>query len=334
MFIHRTRLNCAQVDLNVSLWRQDTEMRRRELPENLPIPAFTLAQAKELGVSRSRTTAADLQTPSRGLRLLRDAEADFRATIRSHLLVTPGGFASHITAAKLWRVPLPAWADARIEIDIARKRPAAAPRRKDVVGHRLRISRAEITCQDRLWLTTPARTWRDLASVLAEEDLVVAGDFLVRTRSRDFGGHREALCSVGSLADLLPERAKANALRRAAAAKVRLGVDSPQETRLRLRLVAAGLPEPAVDHSLDDEFDGRPIRWADLAYPEYKIVIQYEGDHHLSRRQLAADIARDEDWRNAGWTVVRLTATDLQAEGAYAAAKVRAVLLRAGWMQA
>ncbi|WP_145962040.1 hypothetical protein [Renibacterium salmoninarum] len=159
---------------------------------------------------------------------------------------------------------------------------------------------------------------------------MVAGDFLVRARSRDFGKHRKALCGVAELTELLPVRAKANVLRRAAAAKIRPGVDSPQESRLRLRLIAAGLPEPTVNHSLDDEIDGRPLRWADLAYINYKIVIQYEGDHHRSRNQLAADIARDDGWQHAGWTIVRLTAADLQAQGAYAVAKVRAALVRSG----
>lgn len=159
----------------------------------------------------------------------------------------------------------------------------------------------------------------------------MAGDFLVRARSRDFGEHRKALYGVAELTELLPVRAKANVPRRAAAAKIRPGVDSPQESRLRLRLIAAGLPEPTVNHSLDDEIDGRPLRWADLAYINYKIVIQYEGDHHRSRNQLAADIARDDDWQRAGWTIVRLTAADLKAQGAYAVAKVRAALVRSGW---
>lgn len=218
-------------------------------------------------------------------------------------------------------------------IDISRKNPAQRPRRRGVLGHQLRIEREEIILRDGIWLTTPARTWCDLASLLAEEDLVVAGDFLVRSRTRDFSEHRKALCTVAELTTLRLPRARANALRRAAAAKVRLGVDSPQESRLRLCLVRAGLPEPLVNHSLDDDFDGRPLRWADLAYPEYKIVIQYEGDHHRSRKRLAADIARDEDWQRAGWTVVRLTSGDLQAAGIYAVAKVRAALLRSGWQQ-
>lgn len=306
-------------------------MRRSLLPENLPLPAFTLAQARNLGVPRSRSTAQDLELPSRGLRVLKTAEPDLPALVRSLLALTPGCFASHLTAAKLWRIPLPVWAENRTEIDIARRRPAAAPRRKGVNGHRLRITREEITLQNGVWLTTPARTWRDLATLLNEEDLVVAGDFLVRSRQRDFGEPRKALCTLAELTEMLPERAQANVLRRTAAAKVRSGVDSPQETRLRLRLVDAGLPEPAVNHSLDDPFDGHPIRWADLAYLDNKIVIQYEGDHHRSREQLATDIARDDDWQRAGWTVVRLTSADLQAEGAYAVAKVRAALVRSGW---
>lgn len=332
MFPHRTRLNCAQVVNIVGAKLQAVAMRRSKLPENLPLPAFTLAEAKALGVSRSRTVALDLLAPSRGLRRFTSSEPDALSSIRSHLAVTPGGFASHFTAARLWDIPLPAWAEAQGEIDISRRNLLAAPRRKGVIGHRLRIDREEVTLHQGLWLTTPARTWQDLAPLLTEQDLVVAGDFLVRSRQRDFSTPRAALCSIDDLLDRLRPRAGGTLRCRVAAAMVRPGVDSPQETRLRLALVSSGLPEPTVNHSLDDEFDGHPIRWADLAYVEHKIVIQYEGDQHRSRGQFAADIARDEDWQRAGWTVIRLTSADLHDGAAYAVAKVRAGLLRSGWL--
>ncbi|WP_145962041.1 hypothetical protein [Renibacterium salmoninarum] len=63
-------------------------MRRHQLPQELPRPAFTLAQAKELGVSRSRSTAADLEIPSRGLRIVKGSDAKLSELVQSHLAAT------------------------------------------------------------------------------------------------------------------------------------------------------------------------------------------------------------------------------------------------------
>jgi hypothetical protein len=88
-------------------------------------------------------------------------------------------------------------------------------------------------------VTSPARTFVDLADLLALVDLVVVGDALVRL----------GLCSPARLCE---EAAAARTRRvrqaaRRAAALVRPRVDSPMETRLRLLLVlarAAGAADP------------------------------------------------------------------------------------------
>lgn len=260
-------------------------------------------------------------------------EEDLVAQLRGYLALAPGCFISHVTAARLWNIPLPAWAKRRRDVDIARRRPATQLRREGVIGHRLRITREEITEHHGLWLTTPARTWRDLASSLSVEDLVVAGDYLIRERMRDFSRYQQALCSQSDLINGMLPHVPGSVRLRTAAQQIRPGVDSPQETRLRLRLIAGGLPEPVVNHPLEDPYDGRPLRWGDLAYPEFRIVVQYEGDHHRSSAHWALDITRDSDWHAAGWTVIRLLAADLRDSGLLAVAKVRAALLRAGWVE-
>ena len=50
----------------------------------------------------------------------------------------------------------------------------------------------------------------------------------------------------------------------------------------------------------------------DLAYPELKIAIEYEGEQHLfDSQQWTADIARQERLVEAGWRVIRVTKSDL-----------------------
>ena len=88
------------------------------------------------------------------------------------------------------------------------------------------------------------------------------------------------------------------------------------ETRLRLALVLAGLPKPEVQVSLP----GVHAR-ADLYYPAAGLVIEYDGATH--RESLGADNRRQNRLVNAGYRVLRFTATDV---GPLAVASVRRAL--------
>ena len=87
---------------------------------------------------------------------------------------------------------------------------------------------------------------------------------------------------------------------------VRSGTDSPMETRLRLLIVRAGLPEPVIGYTIRDanaDFVGTP----DLAYVEQRIAIEYEGaGHRDDPRIFAEDILRRELMQEAGWYVIRV----------------------------
>ena len=93
---------------------------------------------------------------------------------------------------------------------------------------------------------------------------------------------------------------------------VRPRTDSPQETRLRLLLVAHGLPEPVVQHTIIDS-DGYFACTPDLAYVDAKIAIEYEGSHHQTDPAVYADdIMRRELMEAAGWLVIRVIADHLR----------------------
>ena len=103
---------------------------------------------------------------------------------------------------------------------------------------------------------------------------------------------------------------------RAALEHVRRGSESPGETRLRLALAAAGLPEPALNFHIVDR-RGLFVARADLVYPVERIALEYEGDiHRLDRSVWRKDIARRERVEDLGWRVVRVTADDLTDPGA------------------
>lgn len=56
----------------------------------------------------------------------------------------------------------------------------------------------------------------------------------------------------------------------------------------------------------------RLVARTDLAYPELKVAIEYEGDgHRTSAEQWRRDIQRQRELEALGWIVIRLTQEDL-----------------------
>jgi hypothetical protein len=85
--------------------------------------------------------------------------------------------------------------------------------------------------------------------------------------------------------------------------------ESPPESRVRVALVLAGLtPVPQCDVFDGDEWLGR----VDLAFPEAKLAVEYEGAYHFEDGQIVRDDARYARLRAAGWTVIRVSAADLR----------------------
>jgi hypothetical protein len=83
------------------------------------------------------------------------------------------------------------------------------------------------------------------------------------------------------------------------------------ETRLRMLLVLAGLPEPVVNHPIRDE-SGRVVYRLDLSYPEWRIAVEYDGRQHAdSTHQWRWDVRRREELEGDGWRLVVVLGTDL-----------------------
>ncbi|MDQ0613200.1 very-short-patch-repair endonuclease [Microbacterium sp. W4I4] len=69
---------------------------------------------------------------------------------------------------------------------------------------------------------------------------------------------------------------------------------------------------------------GRFLGCSELAYPEFRIAIEYESDGHLTREQLQRDIDKYQAYAEAGWNVVRLTAQHVYRDHDEAVRRVRA----------
>lgn len=303
------------------------------LPEWLRGRSFTLSESDKCGISRRRTTGRDLHTPSRGIRVPWGAQQDQDGRIRPLLDVTPDGIASHSTAALLWGIPLPPWLEGSFDVHISRDAARNPPWRAGVAGHHTRFKPGEVVRLRGMAVTSPLRTWLDLAAMLELDDLVAAGDFLVCEHDRIFGPKRVALVKLAELREAVRHEFHRRGIVKAREAVdlVRVGADSPPETRIRLALERAGLPEPTLNHVVED-VNGDDASWPDLSIPEWKVAMEYDGEHHRTVRQKAIDDARNELMEQLGWQQLRITKAMLDNDGDKAVVALVHNALRAqGW---
>ena len=88
--------------------------------------------------------------------------------------------------------------------------------------------------------------------------------------------------------------------------RLRRFLASPKESWLRLWLIDSGFREPVVHPAVYSRLDDCVLH-PDLGYPELRIAIEYEGDHHrISPAQYAQDIRRSELFEAEGWMLLRV----------------------------
>jgi len=98
---------------------------------------------------------------------------------------------------------------------------------------------------------------------------------------------------------------------------VRPGTDSLYETRTRLALIRAGLPEPVVNYEVLCR--SGPTYHVDMGYGREKLAVEYDGaDHVGERRQMEIDALRRRDLQDDGWLIITVTAQQLHTPEATA----------------
>lgn len=244
-------------------------------------------------------------------------------------MLEPTVFFCGPSAALYWRIPLPPrdWS----VLHVGRYRPNRPPRRAGVRGHKFTTGFVTAVEIEGLRLTDPASTWATLGTHLGQGDLTAAADRILRIPRYPGGFQTIDTTPMATVADLervadRKGRPGAPKLRRALA-DARTGASSPPETRIRLLIRDAQLPEPVLDHDVYDE-RGRWLGCSELAYPELKIAIEYESDGHLTREQLQRDIDKYQAYAEAGWQTVRLTSQHVFREPAEAVRRIRSALGR------
>jgi very-short-patch-repair endonuclease len=214
-------------------------------------------------------------------------------------LAIPQAVVSGRSAAVLWGVSL-AGPDDDVECTLAPSCRAGTLRGVRVT--RRALTGEEITRRGGVGVTTTLRTALDLARIEPLEEAVVCLDQFLRA----------------GLLTLAQLRAAAVELTGPGCRRVRRAVDladglaeSPQETRLRLILHRSRLPKPLAQHEVFGA-DGRFVARVDFGWPAVRVAVEYEGIWHGNPQNVARDRRRLNELRAAGWTVVFVTAVDLQ----------------------
>ncbi|KFI49510.1 hypothetical protein [Bifidobacterium biavatii] len=158
--------------------------------------------------------------------------------------------------------------------------------------------------------TTPVCTWAHFSAILSLEELIVLGDSMMRRDKRlKRARHVDFQRYIDQARRFEGIRACRLALR-----AMRENTDSSMETRVRIVLTKYGLPVPEVNYELHIPNSSRSV-FLDMAYPELRIAIEYDGNHHrFSSQQVLKDDKRREDIETAGWTYIKVTFVDLQNE--------------------
>lgn len=312
----------------------------RPLDDGLPT-IITSRDVRASGLSPERLRAQDLEHLDHGIYLRRDATLrswqslglpepghrtlpDFLAAL---LTLHPSGVLSHETAAHLHGIPMPhaPW----LHRDPSGYRTSDLPpvhitvpkgtkriRRSGVVDHRRKLDARHVTEVHGLRVTTLERTWLDLCALgypWLLDDLVAAGDHLVKHPWHP-GGRLPPLSTVEQIRQAVDQvgQFKGKRLAKDALELVRVGADAAPETKLRLALLRAGLPEPELQCPIDPDDEDSPE--TDLGYEDCRLAMQYEGAGHRTAEQQTRDVRRDRYAAERGWRTLKANVDD-QREG-------------------
>lgn len=213
------------------------------------------------------------------------------------------GWASHRTAAALWR--LDGFDPRQIEVltPYARRRP----RRDWVVHETRRLAGVDLHVVDGIPCTSLVRTVLDLPAVAHPFRAAQGLDHACRTRP----GMLDAI--VARFLELAGRGRPGTRLMRAMLAE-RLGVGRFTQSGFESRAVrlvrSIGLPEPVLQHRVDD---GRGfVAFLYLAWPDIRWAIECDSlAHHSGKRAHEWDRRRRRTLKRLGWDVVEITYDDV-----------------------
>ncbi|NYI78030.1 DUF559 domain-containing protein [Nocardioides panzhihuensis] len=262
-----------------------------------PSRPFTRKRALASGITPNRLRGPGFVRLHTGVYVAADVE--LTPLIRAEAALTTyadTAFASHATAARIAGLPLPALPGEHVTVMAQKDRH----RITGVVCHC--APKGQVKTVGGVRVSMIEQNFVELATLLSLVDLVVVGDYLLRKNPNGLARLQRYCAKAAG-----PGAAAA----RRALAYVRTGVDSPMETRLRMLIVLAGLPEPMVNQLVGEESE-LDFRKYDMCWPSIKLIVEYDGRQHVEREeQWESDIGRREKIDDDGWRILVFIAKDI-----------------------
>jgi hypothetical protein len=214
------------------------------------------------------------------------------------------------------------WIDAGLPAELNR---ASGKGVHGIVIHRDELADDEVRVRNGICMSTPARTAFDLGRRGGFTRAVIRLDALARAT-----GLR--IDDVEVLADTHRGARGIVQLRRVLCV-VDGGAESPQETRTRLLLLAAGLGRPQTQIVVCDGF-GYPFARLDMGWEEWHVAVEFDGAQHWTDpAQRTRDIDRLAELDGCGWRLVRVSADMLRYRPQVIIDRTRQALRAAGCPQ-
>ncbi len=279
---------------------------------------FRLEDALDVGLSLRALRTKRFQRVFKGVYVAAEVPLDAATRARAALLLHPAdAHASHTTAALLLGIPVPDESFVHVTVRRAEDRnyrPGLKPH--------VREGGSDVVLVDGIRVSAPLQLFVELAATLPLVDAVVAIDAMLRLKL-------VTLAQLWNYCDRLQGQRNSRSARRVLT-YAREDVDSPMEPRVRMLLVLAGLPEPKVAFKIVDD-DGVVLRRLDLSYPEVRLIVEYDGRHHIERvQQWVSDLDRREEFDQGDWRIIVVTSAGIYKEPARTIRRVREALRSRG----
>jgi very-short-patch-repair endonuclease len=251
---------------------------RPHVPLELKLGPFSLAEARVAGITRTALQGRAWRRIGRGLYCWAELLEDPLKLLFAYQRLVPESMFGGGSAAWLHGIDV----DPIHPIEIIVPTASGIRTRRGLTVRHMDIPTNEVTRARGLRATGVFRTLVDLSRRLRDVEALVVMDQALRLQLVDRAGAHH-VHPVGAFAE---------------------PAESPMETRLRWLLFQAGLPRPQVQAPIP-EAHAR----ADLYYPAARLVIEYDGGNHRDR--LVEDNRRQNLLMNAGYRVLRFTASDI-----------------------
>ncbi|MCO5303774.1 MAG: hypothetical protein M9923_11290 [Phycicoccus sp.] len=298
-------------------------------------PVFTRADALASDVPDVKLRQRGRHNVTRGVWSHEETTSWLDRAQAMALVLPPASGYSHLAAAAIHELSLPAALQHPRALDVITPTSTAQRRRPGWVGHRGAESR-RVVIEKGLPVTDRLDTWIDLGALavgrsprLGLDDLIVMGDevlnwVIAHQLAGSSGsplGHAQRHLdpavvdpALAFMHDRLMQRVRPRGKRRLTEAMrmVRAGVKSPQETRARLMFVRAGLPEPLINKNIHVDDGGGWLAEGDLVWREQRVVAEYQSEHHADRRRRSIDSDRLANLTDHDWAAHEVWAEDLR----------------------